>query len=90
VTNARVLHALRLRRSNLLKLLSDTELEFLAVVSETLVERRGRVLARQGAEGDALYVVVRGQLKVPAPADCCPSEAAWFLQFLISDSDLSF
>jgi CRP-like cAMP-binding protein len=64
VVSVKVTHSLKLRRSNLLKMLTDSELEYIASAANVREESKESVLVRQGEEGNSILVVVRGTLQV--------------------------
>ncbi len=58
-----------LRTSPLFEMLSAAELEILAELSRPLRFASGEVVFREGDQGDALYVLARGEVEVVVGAD---------------------
>jgi CRP-like cAMP-binding protein len=64
VISMKVTHSLKLRRSNLFKMLTDAELEYIASVADVHENVVGQTLVNQGETVESIIVVVRGTLKV--------------------------
>jgi CRP/FNR family transcriptional regulator, cyclic AMP receptor protein len=58
-----------LRTSPLFEMLSAAELEILAELSRPLRFASGEIVFREGDQGDALYVLARGEVEVVVGAD---------------------
>lgn len=61
-----------LGRVNIFAPLSQKELEKLAHASSSRVFAPGEAIVRKGQEGDSMYVIVRGSVKVQIPQDDIP------------------
>ncbi len=64
VMSMKVTHSLKLRRSNLFKMLTDAELEYLASVAQVRENISGQTVVNQGEKVESIFIVVRGTLKV--------------------------